>query len=226
MLLRMAQKLWAGLARFAVLLSAFLFLTAGTLDYWQAWIYLAVVLGGCVAMGMYFLRRDPALLARRMKGGPKHEQQRTQKMIMMLLMLCFVATYAVPGFDRRLGWSLVPDAVAAAALVLVAISFWVMFVALRENSFASATIETHKDQRVIDTGPYRLVRHPYYSGALLMELATPVALGSYWGLAVVPVVFATFWWRLRDEERFLSRELPGYDEYCRRTRFRLIPTLL
>ena len=129
------------------------------------------------------------------------------------------------GFDRRFGWSSVPPVLVIAADVLVAAGFLITFFVFRENSFTSAIVEVAERQQVISTGPYRLVRHPMYAAALLLFLAIPLALGSYWALLSVPPLYFCIAWRLLEEEEFLLRSLPGYDRYVRTTRFRLIPRI-
>jgi protein-S-isoprenylcysteine O-methyltransferase Ste14 len=137
--------------------------------------------------------------------------------------VCFLATILAPALDHLLGWSNVPPALSVAADVLVALGFYGVYLAFRENSFAAATIQVEGDQRVIDQGPYALVRHPMYAAAGLMMLATPIALGSWWGLIPAMLLVAAVVFRLLDEERFLAFNLPGYAAYMRRTRFRLVP---
>jgi protein-S-isoprenylcysteine O-methyltransferase Ste14 len=216
-------KAWRGAIQLLVLLALLLFVSAGSLRFWQAWIFWLVFAVAVLLIGLYFLKRDPGLVERRMHSGPRAEKEKSQKIIVAALSFFFVAEIVVPGFDRRFHWSSVPVFAVAAGDLLVAVGFVVMFLALRENSFASAAIEVDPAQKVVATGPYRMVRHPYYAGALLMELFTPLALGSYWGLLAVPFTFLTIFRRLFDEERFLAGRLPGYDEYLRRTRYRLIP---
>jgi protein-S-isoprenylcysteine O-methyltransferase Ste14 len=129
----------------------------------------------------------------------------------------------VPALDRRFHWSEVPPYVVVAADVLVAVGLFIVFLVFRENSYASATIEVQQEQRVVSTGTYRIVRHPMYSGALLMLLAMPVALGSFVGLVLVPPLAVVIVLRLSDEERYLGKNLPGYEDYRRKTRYCLVP---
>jgi protein-S-isoprenylcysteine O-methyltransferase Ste14 len=112
-----------------------------------------------------------------------------------------------------------------AANAVLALSFAIFFIVLKQNSFAASTIRVEADQPVVSTGLYAIVRHPLYSGALLLMLATPLALGSYWTLLVAFALIPVLMWRLLDEERFLTQNLPGYADYCRATRFRLIPSI-
>ena len=131
----------------------------------------------------------------------------------------------IPGLDHRFGWSHVPVAVVLAGDGLVVIGLYIVFLVFRENSYTSGVIEVASDQRVISTGPYRIVRHPMYAGALVMLLGMPLALGSAWGVLVCLPLAAAIIVRLIDEERYLARHLAGYAEYRERTRHRLIPGL-
>ena len=151
------------------------------------------------------------------------EQEPAQKVIMTITFFAFVLLLAVPGFDYRWHWSAEPAWLVFAANAGVALSFAVFFVVLKQNSYAASTITVEPDQPVVSTGAYAIVRHPLYSGALLLLVFTPLALGSYWTLLLLVLTISVLVWRLLDEERFLKRNLPGYADYCRRVRYRLIP---
>jgi protein-S-isoprenylcysteine O-methyltransferase Ste14 len=219
----LAARAWIALTALLVATGLVLFVLAGTLRYWQAWVYLAIFGAASALITLYLLGRDRALLERRMRGGPTAEKRPQQKLIMLGTSLCFIAHLAVPALDRRFGWSSVPDAMVAAGAVLVTIGFALIARVYRENSFTSATVEIAPDQRVITSGPYALVRHPMYASALLYLLGTPLVLGSYWGLVPFAVVIPLLIWRLLDEEQLLARNLPGYTDYQQRVRRRLVP---
>jgi protein-S-isoprenylcysteine O-methyltransferase Ste14 len=219
----LAYRAWLSLVLFAAFLAALLFGSAGTLRYWQAWVYLFLLLGLSALLTQELLRRDPALLERRMKGGPQAERRPAQRVIMIGASLAYLSLLAVPALDYRFHWSSVPVAGVVLGNVLFVIGFLFVGRVYRENTYTSATIEIHEGQRVIDTGPYAIVRHPMYSGALLYMLGTPLALGSYWGLLGFVLMLLVIVWRLQDEERMLARELPGYAEYRQRVRWRLVP---
>jgi protein-S-isoprenylcysteine O-methyltransferase Ste14 len=216
-------RAWLALAGLAVVMGLLLFVPAATLRYWQAWMYLSIFTSATVLTTLYLLRKDPALLERRMRGGPTAERQPAQKFIMLCTSIGFIALLVVPAFDHRLGWSTVSLGGVVAGDVLVAIGFYLIFLVYRENTFASATIEVAENQKVISTGPYAIVRHPMYASAFIYLLGTPLALGSYWGLVPVAVMMPFLIWRLFDEERFLARNLPGYTEYQKRVQHRLVP---
>jgi protein-S-isoprenylcysteine O-methyltransferase Ste14 len=199
---------------------ALLFVPAGTLRFWQAWAFLAVTFGCLIPAFVYLYWHDRQLLERRLRSKEKLVEQRRA---IQWLQPVFFLVLLLPGLDRRLGWSHVPawlsllcDGFVLGGLLT---TLWV----LRVNSFASRLIEVEAGQRVISSGPYALVRHPMYSGSVMAFLAMPLALGSYavWPAFALLVPFYVY--RLLHEEKFLSQELPGYREYCLRTRYRLVP---
>jgi protein-S-isoprenylcysteine O-methyltransferase Ste14 len=200
-----------------------LFVPAGTLDYWQAWLFLAVFCVLSLAITVYLMVRDPQLLERRVHGGPTAETSRGQQLAMLIASLGFIATLVVSAFDHRFGWSRVPTASVIGGDVLILTGYVIIFFVFRANTFASATIEVVNEQRVISTGPYAVVRHPMYGGALLYMIGFPLALGSWWGLLGAGVLIAAIIWRLGDEERVLAKNLPGYATYRRAVKYRLIP---
>src|SRR5215510_1008801 len=194
-------KTLLSLVLLTVVMGLLLFVPAGTTQYREAWAYLAIFAGASLLTSLYLLRRDPALLQRRMRGGPMAEKETTQKIIMLFASLGFVALIMVPALDYRFGWSSVPVLVEIAGDLLVVIGFFFIFLVYRENSFTSATIEIAENQRVVSTGPYSVVRHPMYASALLYLFGTPLALGSYYGLLAVVATVPFLIWRLLDEER-------------------------
>lgn len=204
------------------LLAAMFFIPAGTWNYWQAWIYMALLL---IPMGLvlsYLLKNDPELLERRMRTKEKEKKQQS---IILLSYPVFLAAFLLPGFDRRYGWSSVPFWLVLIAEFIVLAGYLIFFRVLKENRFLSRVVEVDRDQRVIDTGPYAVVRHPMYAGILPLYLFSPLALGSFWALVpgalLIPVIVA----RILDEEKVLARDLPGYADYRRRVKYRLIPGL-
>jgi protein-S-isoprenylcysteine O-methyltransferase Ste14 len=218
-------KAFAGLLFLFVVMAALLFVPAGTCDYWQAWTFLAVYFASSLALTLYLMKEDPALLQRRMRGGPAAEKEPVQKIIMVIASLGFIGLLVVPALDHRFAWSRMTPTMALAGDALVGIGWLAIFLVFRENSFTSATIELAPDQKVVSTGPYALVRHPMYAGALVMLLGIPIALGSWWGILVVAAILPALIWRLFEEEKFLARNLAGYVEYQNRVRYRLIPTV-
>jgi protein-S-isoprenylcysteine O-methyltransferase Ste14 len=219
------KKAYGGLAIVCLVMAVILFVGAGTLDYWQAWTFLAAYFAASLAITLYLIKYDPALLARRISGGPFVEKEPAQRIIMSLTSLGFIALILLPAIDHRFGWSHMSPLAAWVGNVLVLLGYLGIFFVFRENSFAAATIQSPEDQRVISTGPYAWVRHPMYATALVMLLGIPIALGSWWGVLIVVALVPALIWRLLDEERFLVRNLPGYVDYQGRVRYRLVPLI-
>jgi len=219
------MRSWRSLVGFMLFMAVLVFVPAGTLDYWQGWIYLGVFGACCALTTASLLKRDPALVARRLAVGPKAEREPAQKRIQWLASLCVCGLFVVSAFDYGRAWSFVPVSVVLIGDLLAILGFAVMYRVFRENSFAAATVTVEAGQRVISTGPYARIRHPMYAGALLLFLGTPLALGSWWGLVVFIPSVAVLVARLRDEEQFLMRNLPGYADYRDHVRFRLVPGL-
>jgi protein-S-isoprenylcysteine O-methyltransferase Ste14 len=216
-------KAFGGLAILALVMALLLFGAAGTLRYWQAWLFLASYFTASIALTLYLVDKDPALLARRMRGGPFAEREPAQKIIMSCVSLAFIGLLVLPALDHRFGWSQMAPSASVIGDILVLLGWFGIFPVFRENSFASATIESAQDQRVVSSGPYAWVRHPMYATALVMLLGIPIALGSWWGVLIVASLVPMLIWRLMDEERFLARNLPDYVAYQRRVRYRLLP---
>ena len=212
----------ANLVTLAILLAC-LFIPADTLNYWQAWVFVAVFGVSSQALGIYFLMHDRKLVERRMNIGPVAEQRPAQKLISALFILGFVGFVVLPAFDHRFGWSPVAPVVSVIADAMIVLSFLLFFVVMKSNSYAASTIQVEEEQPVVSTGPYAYVRHPMYSGALLLLAAMPLGLGSWWSVLLVVPFFPVLVWRILDEENFLRKDLPGYAEYMERVRYRLVP---
>jgi protein-S-isoprenylcysteine O-methyltransferase Ste14 len=219
------KKALGGLLRFLIILAVLLFLPVWTFRYWQAWIFLFVFSACALATSVYVMKNDPKLLERRMRAGPGAEKERSQQIIQSVATAAFIALLLFPPLDHRFRWSAVPWSMVVAGDVLVAVGFLIIFFVFRENGFASGVIEVNEGQKVVATGPYALVRHPMYAGALVMLIGVPLALGSGWGpLMVIPIGLVIVW-RLLDEERFLAKNLAGYSDYRNKVRHRLLPFL-
>ena len=216
-------RAWLALIGVAIVMGLLLFIPAGTIHYWQAWVFLTVFMGTSSVITLYLMRHDPALLERRLKGGPMAERRPVQRLIMLGASIGFMALLVVPALDFRFKWSTVSNRIVIFGDVMVLLGFWFTSRVYRENPFSSATIEVAQGQRVISTGPYVIIRHPMYASGLLYLIGTPLALGSFWGLLGLGVMLPFLIWRLLDEERFLVKNLPGYVEYQKGVRYRLIP---
>jgi protein-S-isoprenylcysteine O-methyltransferase Ste14 len=200
-----------------------LFVPAWKIDFWQAWVFLLIFAISSALITAYLWTNDPKLLERRVNAGPGAEKEESQKIIQLLASLVFICLFMLPSLDHRLSLSDVPLPVVVAGDVLVALGFLFIFFVFRENTFAAATIEVVADQKVISTGPYAVVRHPLYSGALIMLFGTPLALGSWWGLLLLIPMTIVIACRLLDEEKLLANGLTGYRQYCQKVRYRLVP---
>jgi protein-S-isoprenylcysteine O-methyltransferase Ste14 len=217
------RKALGKLGSFLPVLAGAVFLAAWTIDYWQAWIFLAIFGGSSLAITAYLMKHDPKLLERRVYAGPRSEKQTRQQIIQFVAFISFFAILLFPAFDHRFGWSAVPTYIALVGDALVAFGFLIVFFVFKENTFASATIEVDTGQKVVSSGPYSVVRHPMYSGALIMLFGVPIALGSWWGLLMVIPITIVIIWRLLEEEKFLAQSLPGYSEYRTKVTYRLVP---
>lgn len=218
---RMTASSVVGLLGFGVLL----FAPAGTLNYWQAWVFIAVFTTVSTIPTVYLSRRNPAALQRRMHAGPRAEARTAQKIIITASFLDMFVMMAFSALDHRFGWSSVPLWVSLLGDVAVAVGLGLAMLVVVQNGYAAATVTVEAGQPVVSTGVYRLVRHPMYVGDVIMMAGMPLALGSYWGLLFVAPGVGVLVWRILDEEKLLNQELPGYREYARHVRYRLVPKL-
>ncbi len=215
----------AGLARVALFVGLLIFVPAWSLDYWEAWLYLLLFSGSMGLIRWYLHTHDPALAARRKIIGPKLETEKSQQIIQSIGGALICAIFIVSGIEHRVHGSAVSPAVVLAADGLVLVAMVIVFCTFRENSFAGGTVRIEAEQPVISSGPYGWVRHPMYFGCVIGFLATPVALGSLWGLLPAALKCATLAVRLLYEEDYLKRNLAGYEAYCKQVRCRLVPLL-
>jgi protein-S-isoprenylcysteine O-methyltransferase Ste14 len=203
-----------------IIVAAMLFIPAGSLRFWQGWAYLGVWFVPMVFAFGYFCKHDPKLIERRMQ---RKEKVHEQKLIIRFGFATWLIGYLLPGLDHRFGWSHLPLWLTILSQAFVLGGCLMIFWVLKANSFAAATIRVEPGQKVISSGPYRIVRHPMYLGAGVMFLFAPLALGSYFALPVFALFIPIIVFRLLNEEKVLRQELPGYPEYCVKTRFRLVP---
>ena len=219
----LSSRAWLSLAVLALVMGFVLFVTAGTVRYWQGWTYLAVFFASSALLTIFVIRRDPALLERRMSGGPTAEKRTTQKIIMVFTALGFFGLLIVPGLDRRYGWSDVPTFVS-----------WLAISCSRPGSisFSSSTRRTRSPQRPSRSPPIRRSFQPaltpssgipMYAGGLLYLLGTPLGLASYWAFVPLAAFLPFLIWRILDEERLLHEQLRGYADYQAKVRYRLLP---
>ena len=206
-------------------MGALLFACAGTMHWPAAWVFLATCALLGPLCGWWLYRVDPALLAERLRPVLQKDQPAADKAFMIVFAIAMLAWLAAMGLDRRTQSSDVPVALQALGLVLFVLSTLFILWVFRENSFAAPVVklQAERAQRVVSTGPYAHVRHPMYSGMILFFAGVPLLLGSWWGLAIAPVIVVLFAVRIGIEERTLREGLPGYSDYMTRVRYRLLP---
>ena len=207
-----------------VVVGSLLFVPAGTFDYWQAWVLVALAISTWIS-GVFLLRANPTTLQGRTSGGPTAETRTVQKLVIGGLWLSLATMLVVSALDHRYGWSAVPTAISVVGDVLVAVGLAVPVLVVSQNSYAAATVRVEAGQEVVSTGLYALVRHPMYIGNLITMVGIPLALASYWGLVFVVPGLIVLALRIRDEEKLLQQELDGYREYTQKVRYRLVPCM-
>jgi protein-S-isoprenylcysteine O-methyltransferase Ste14 len=210
-----------------VAMGALLFVPAGTLRWPAAWVFLGTIAILGVSCGLWLARTDPALLAERMRPMMQSDQPLADKKFMLAFGFVALSWFLVIGFDQRMHASQVSTALQALGLAMLLCSVGFIMWVMRENSFAAPVVklQTERGHRVVSTGPYAWVRHPMYSGSVLFFIGMPLLLGSWWGVAMLPLFIALFAIRACIEERALIAGLPGYADYATRVRYRLLPGL-
>ncbi len=201
-----------------------LFLLAGTVNYWQAWVFALILMGLVTQQGIYLGIKDPELLERRKQVAAQGEST-AEKLFIIVGFLANACLLILSALDRRFGWSHMSPWVSVGGDALLVLSFFLYYLVFRENSYAASSIKTFEGQKVISTGPYGVIRHPKYVGDLFLVIGIPLALGSWWGLVFVLITIPALAWRILDEEKLLRKDLPGYVEYTQKVRYRLVPYL-
>ena len=217
---KLIKKIVVRFSLFPVFIGLLTLLPAGTFNYWQVYLYIVILTIPMIFVISYFLKRDPLFLERRIKGK---ETEQAQKIFQLIFSLIFLSGFIVSGLDRRFGWSNIPFYFVLLADLVILFGYLIIFYVFRQNSFASRVVEVEDNQTVISSGLYSFVRHPMYVGMLVMFIPAPVALGSWWGVLPMVALPIPLVLRILNEESVLKRELPGYPEYCQKTKYRLIP---
>ncbi|MDG4874346.1 isoprenylcysteine carboxylmethyltransferase family protein [Mesorhizobium sp. WSM4935] len=207
------------------IMGVLLFLSAGTLHWTGAWVYIVVMVGLSLTMGVALARRDPGLMNERLRPPIQKTQTAADKIVLSILLLGIVAWLVLMGLDIRFGWSAAPVWVQVVGVLVLLAGIWICYLTMLENSFAAPVvkIQDERGQKVITTGPYSYVRHPMYAGAILYFAGTALLLGSWWGLAAVLAFILLLAIRTFIEEKTLRAGLQGYDDYAARVRYKLIP---
>ncbi|MDP4227619.1 MAG: isoprenylcysteine carboxylmethyltransferase family protein [Bacteroidota bacterium] len=203
-----------------IFIGLLILLPAGTFNYWQVYLYLVVIVIPMLFVLLYFYRNNPKFLERRIRTK---EREKQQKIIQLIFSIFFFSGYVISGFDKRFGWSNISTNIVIIADIFVLLGYIMVFFVFKQNSYASRIVEVEKNQKVITSGLYKYVRHPMYTGIIIMFSPTSIALGSYWGLISMATIPVALILRLLNEEKVLCKELPGYKDYCQTTKYRLIP---
>ena len=216
LLLQALKKTLAGFIAIGLLL----FLPAGTLHYWNAWILMAVLFVPMFVLGIVMFFKSPDLLAKRLDAK---EKEMEQKWVVALSGIMFVVAFVVAGLNFRYSWHILPDYVVWIAVALFLLSYMMYAEVIRENAFLSRTIEVQENQKVIDTGLYGIVRHPMYSATLILFLSIPLILGSLISFVIMLTYIPIIAIRMNNEEKVLEEGLNGYMEYKQKVRYKVIP---
>jgi len=223
---KLILKSITGFFKLIIFLGLMIFLPNRSFHYWQGWLYLFVFSLPVLITTIYLLKYDRPLIERRLKAGPIAEKEKSQKIIQSLAGLTFVGLMVFSVLDHRYHWMNVPYYLSLISIAGIWAGFYLMFLVFKENSFASGTITVEENQKLISTGPYSVVRHPMYSGVLLLFISTPLLLGSFFGLLFSGLLIALFIFRIINEEQYLDNNLPGYKEYRRKVKYRILPYIL
>lgn len=220
----MSVKLFfQGLAKFffgLILMGLILFLPAGSFKFWQGWLLIGILFVPMFAAGLILMKKNPELLRKRLNAK---EDEKEQKIVILLSGIMFLAAFVVAGLNFRFGWIVLPMWVSYVSAAVFLVAYALYAEVLRENEYLSRTIEVQKDQKVVDTGLYGVVRHPMYMSTLLLFLAMPMVLGSVISFAIMLAYIPIIVMRIRNEEKVLAKGLPGYEEYMKKVKYRIIP---
>ena len=203
-----------------LLVGLLIFLPAGTLQYTYGWMLMGLLFIPMLIAGFVMLAKSPEFLKKRLDVK---EKQGTQKGVVAVSGLMFIAGFVLAGLDYRFGWSAMPNWVNIAASVVFLLDYALYAEVMRENAYLSRTVKVEEGQTVADTGLYGIVRHPMYAVTIELFMMIPLILGSWWALIVFAIYPAVIVVRLKDEEELLTRELPGYEEYKKKVKWRLLP---
>ena len=205
-----------------VLVGLLIFLPAGTIRFFNGWLLVAVLFVPMLIAGVVMALRSPELLKKRLNAKEKEDEQ---KSVVAMSSILFVTVFVVAGLNYRYGWVVMPSWAVWSAVVLFLLSYAMYAEVMRENAYLSRTIEVQEGQKVVDTGLYGIVRHPMYSATILMFLSMPLVLGSLPSFVIMLMYIPLIVKRIRNEEKVLREGLDGYDEYCRKVKFRIVPFL-
>jgi protein-S-isoprenylcysteine O-methyltransferase Ste14 len=219
------ELLTKALSRFIpglLIISAILFGSAGTLKFWNVWLFIGVLFTPMLFVMIYLIIRDPELLIKRLNAKEKEKEQRK---VVLITAIIFLAGFILAGLDFRFKWSSVPFAIVIISSIIELTGYILFFIVMRQNSYASRVVEIQEKQKVIDTGLYSLVRHPMYFAAILMFVFMPLLLGSFYALLPLLIFPLQMILRIKNEEEILEKGLDGYIEYKQKVKYKVIPYL-
>ena len=203
-----------------IVMGLILFLPAGTFKYWQGWLLIGILFVPMFVAGLILMKKNPELLKKRLNAK---EEEKEQKIVILLSGIMFLAAFVVAGLNFRFSWIVLPMWVSYVSAAVFLAAYALYAEVLRENEYLSRTIEVQEDQKVVDTGLYGVVRHPMYMSTLLLFLAMPMVLGSVISLAIMLAYIPIIVMRIKNEEKVLAKGLPGYEEYMKKVKYRIIP---
>lgn len=203
-----------------ILVGLLVFLPAGTLSFFNGWLFMGVLFIPIFIMGVIMMLKAPDLLRKRLKAKESNEEQ---SLVIKLSGLMFLIGFILPGLGYRFNWYALPKNISIVFSIIFLLGYLLFAEVLRENAYLSRVIEIQENQKVIDTGLYGIIRHPMYSATLIMFLSMPIILGSLLSLLIFLAYPFIIIKRLKNEEEFLEKELEGYDDYKKKVKYRLIP---
>ena len=203
-----------------VMIGAMLFWPAGTFNYWNAWLFIALLFIPMFILGVILFIKDKELLRKRLKSKEKETEQ---KEVILISLLLFIGGFIIAGFDFKYGWSYLPKEVTIVSSIILLVSYILYAEVMRENTYLSRTVEVQENQKVIDTGLYSVVRHPMYFATTLLFLSFPLVLGSFVSFIIFLIFPFTLVKRIKNEEKVLEEGLKGYKEYKQKVKYKMIP---
>ena len=203
-----------------VIVAALLFIPSGTLDYPNAWLFISLLFIPMFVVGIILMFKNPDLLRKRLNAKEKESEQ---KLVLLVSGLMFISAFVIAGLNFRFKWIELPQIIVIMASIVFLLAYVMYGEVLRENKYLARTVEVEKDQKVIDTGLYGIVRHPMYTSTILLFLAIPLILGSLYSFIICLIYPIIISFRIKNEEAVLEKELDGYKQYKQKVKYRMLP---
>lgn len=197
-----------------------LFIPAGTLKYYNAWLFIGLLFIPMFVFGIFLFIKNPKLLEKRLKNK---EKENTQKIVVLLFLILFIISFIICGLDYKYGWTTIPNWLIIIASLILLMSYGIYIEVMRENFYLSRTVEVQDNQKIIDTGLYRIVRHPMYLAVIFLFLSMPIILGSWYAFFIFLIFPILLIIRILNEEKVLENNIPDYKKYKKKVKYRLIP---